>query len=63
MKKTIISLSLVTCMLLNLGIYNLGMINNMKDNHKSDISIILSLKNDVLSILGMKGYPGETEPK
>ena len=63
MKKTIISLSLVTCMALGLGAYNLGIITNTKDNHKNDISIILSLKNYGTSILGPMYRPGEGEPK
>jgi len=72
MKKTIISLSLVTCMALGLGAHNLGIITNIKDDHKNDVSMNLSLENDGTSLLGAKGLPGnvgplagpgETEPK
>ncbi len=63
MKKTIISLSLVTCMALGLGMHNLGIITNMKDDHKNDISMNLSLKNDGTSFVGPFARPGEGEPK
>ena len=60
MKKTIISLSLVTCMALGLGAYNLGIINNMKDNHKNNTSIE-QLRGPIV-IEPLRG-PGEGEPK
>jgi hypothetical protein len=63
MKKTIISLSLVTCMALGLGVHNLGIITNMKDYHKNDITMNLSLENDGTSFVGPMRGPGETEPK
>jgi len=63
MKKTIISLSLVTCMAFGLGAYNLGMNTDMKDNHNNDISINLSLENDGTSFVGPMGLPGDIEPK
>jgi len=50
-------------MALSLGIYNLGIITNMKDDHKNDISMNLSLENDGTSFVGPFGRPGEGEPK
>jgi len=63
MKKTIISLSLVTCMTLGLGVHNLGMITDMKDNHKNDISMNLSLKNDDASPVARVCAPGDFDIK
>jgi len=63
MKKTIISLSLVTCMALGLGANNLGIITDMKDNHNNDISMNLLLKNDDASPVGRVCAPGDIDIK
>ena len=48
---------------LSLGIYNLGIITNVENNHRNDISMNLSLENNDTSLLGMKGDPGEEKSK
>jgi len=63
MKKTIISLSLVTCMALGLGAYNLGINTIIKDNHKNDISMNLSLANNGTSPARSICDPGNFGPK
>jgi len=60
MKKTIISLSLVTCMALGLGAYNLGINTGIKDDHKNNTSIE-QLRGPIV-IEPLSG-PGEIEPK
>ena len=63
MKKTIISLSLITCMALGLGAYNLGITTNIKDNHENDISMNLSLENARTIVINPLGAPGDIDAK
>ena len=63
MKKTIISLSLVTCMTLGLGAHNLGIITDMKENHNNNISMNLSLENNDTPISRAKADPGDIDVK